>query len=118
MKLTREEKATLVILCTCALAVAALFIFSGDARDSLPPYTQDSDPGDNVRVDGILLHKEKTGTGNHFILLVKTGADMAKVFVPASSDSYAMIEKAADGDSIRLSGVVKLYNGETEVVVN
>lgn len=118
MKLTREEKATLIILATCALAVAALFIFSGNAQDSLPRYTQDSKPGDNVRVDGVILHKEKTGTGGHLILQVKAGTDSVKVFVPASSGSYQAVEKAMDGDSISLSGVVKLYKGEIEVVVN
>ena len=72
MHLQKEELAVVVLLLFAAVAACVLVVVTGE-----PPgaqYSSASKPGDTVVLEGLLVHKEKTGSGGHMLLTVKSGS--------------------------------------------
>lgn len=112
MRLKKEELATLVILACALVAIGALYLASLPSGQ----YSWSSADGDHVTVTGALLSKEKTQSGGHIILSVKTDSGPLSVFVPASSDGFDEAQKTEPGKEITVTGKVQTYKGEKELV--
>ncbi|WP_230742964.1 DNA-binding protein [Methanooceanicella nereidis] len=114
MRLQKGEIATIAILSCALFAIVSMFFLMG--HETYQTYGPDSDVGDNVVVEGILLSKERTYTGGHLLLAVKSGSIIANVFVYSSCEDHYLFNGMSAGDHIKLKGTVKLYKGEKEVV--
>lgn len=116
MHLQKEELAVVVLLLFAAVAACVLVVVTGE-----PPgaqYSSGSKPGDTVVLEGLLVHKEKTGSGGHMLLTVKSGSELVKVFVDARGSSLDVAASASPGNMVSVHGKVQEYKGGREVVAN
>jgi DNA/RNA endonuclease YhcR with UshA esterase domain len=113
MYLQKEEVAAAVLLLCAAVATSAFAFLAANAS---APYSEDSGKGDLVRIEGTVLHKEKTYRGGHVLLTVRTGTGPVTVFVPSSCDAYDAADRASPGRLVAVQGTVQEYRGEREIV--
>lgn len=114
MRLHREELATIVILLFAAVSLFILYVCM--TQSSYGQYSDFAKEGDKVIVEGLALSKEMTYSGGHYIIIVKSGDNIVKAFIPSSCDNFESIKKLSAGDRIRIEGTIKIYKSEKEVV--
>lgn len=114
MRLQKEELATVAILLCALAAIGILYVFlSGSAHGQ---YSADSKEGDIVSARGTLLSKERTHTGGHLVMSIKTDAGPLKIFVSSSSDCYDAAEGLQPGREVKVTGKVEIYQNEKEII--
>ena len=113
MHLQKVEVAVVVLLLFAAVAISAVAFVSTGAPGQ--PYTGTSKAGDTVHLEGLLLHKEKTNSGGHLLLKVKSGTDLVTVFVSAASNAHDTADVASEGKMIAVVGKVQDYKGNREI---
>jgi hypothetical protein len=113
MHLQKEELAVVVLLLFAAVAACGLLLVSAGAPGLA--YSNNSKAGDTVHLEGLLLHKEKTVSGGHQMLTVKSGTDLVTVFVSATSGAIDEADAARAGQSIYVQGKVQDYKGQREI---
>jgi DNA/RNA endonuclease YhcR with UshA esterase domain len=116
MHLQKEELAVVVLLLFAAIAASALMLVSAGAPGA--SYTKDSRAGDIVHLEGQLLHKEKTGSGGHQLLTVKSGTELVTIFVSATCGDREAADAAKPGNIIYVQGKVQDYKGQREIAAN
>jgi DNA/RNA endonuclease YhcR with UshA esterase domain len=116
MHMQKEELAVVVLLLSAAVATCVLVLITGEAPGA--QYSASSKPGDAVVMDGLLVHKENTGSGGHMLLTVKTEPGLVKVFVNSRSSALEIATSARAGDTLSVRGEVQDYKGEREVVAS
>jgi len=110
--LVRQEKIALILLFLVSLVLIASFIVLDNLGRATfaTDYCPDSPEGTLVVHRGIVDHMDTTRTGGHLILDVSGVA----VFIPERAAREVVI---GPGDSITLYGIVQMYRGEKEIVV-
>jgi hypothetical protein len=116
MHLQKEELAVVVLLLFAAVAACTLLLVSAGTPGAA--YTSDSKAGDVVHLEGTLLHKEKTVSGGHQLLTVKSGTDLVAVFVSAASGAVEGADAAQPGNNIYVQGKVQDYKGQREIAAS
>jgi DNA/RNA endonuclease YhcR with UshA esterase domain len=116
MRLQKEELAVVVLLLFAALAACVLVLVTGESPGS--KYTGSSKTGDTVVLEGLLVHKEKTGSGGHMLLTVKAGTELVTVFVDARGSAIDIATSATSGNMLSVRGKVQDYKGTREVVAS
>ncbi|MGA9141386.1 MAG: OB-fold nucleic acid binding domain-containing protein [Methanocella sp.] len=112
----KEELAVIVLLLFAAVAACVLVLVTGEAPGA--QYSGASKPGDTVVLEGLLVHKEETGSGGHLLLTVKAGPELVKVFVNARSSALDVAAAASPGSMLSVRGEVQEYKGGREVVAS
>jgi hypothetical protein len=116
MHLQKEELAIVVLLLFAAIAASALMLVSAGAPGTA--YSNDSRIGAIVHLEGLLLYKEKTGSGGHQLLTVKSGTELVTVFVSATSGGREAADAAKPGNTIFIQGKLQDYKGQREIVAS
>lgn len=116
MRLQKEELATVAILICAVAAVGILYVFLSGSTHA--QYSASSKDGDSIYAQGTLLSKEKTKTGGHLVMSIKTDSGPLNVFVPASCDTFSAANSAQPGKSIKVTGKLQTYNGAKEIVAD
>ena len=116
MHLQKEELALVVLLLFAAVAACALAIVSAGAPGA--HYTNASKTGDVVHLEGLLLHMEKTSSGGHLLLTVKSGAELVTVFVSGTSGAIEAASSAKPGNILYIQGKVQEYKGQREILAS
>ena len=116
MHMQKEELAVVALLLSAAVAACILVLVTGEAPGA--QYSDESKPGDTVILEGLLVHKEATGSGGHLMLTVKAGPGLVKVFVNARSSALDVAATASPGNMLSIRGEVQEYKGEREVVAS
>ena len=111
--LMRQERVVLLLL----LGVAGIVILAhgsltlmGNAAFARP-FTNESPDGERVVLNGTIEQVSFTQSGGHVILLL----DNRTVFIPAPAARGQAFMK---GQNLTVYGVVEVYRGEKEIVVN
>jgi DNA/RNA endonuclease YhcR with UshA esterase domain len=108
----KEEKVVVVLL---VVAVLSLIIgYFGFATQTLA-YSPDSKPGERVYVEGTILSKQMTKTGENLIL--KLSNLNVNVFVSKDNGATEVYNAVKTGDRVRITGKVSEYNNASEIVV-
>lgn len=108
----KEEKVVVVLLIMAALSlVIAYFGFSSQTE----AYSKDSKLGERVYVEGTVLSKQMTKTGDNLIL--KISNLNINVFVPKNNGAKEVYNSIKKGDSVRITGKVQEYRNAMEIVV-
>ena len=115
MKLQQEELAVLLLLVLATLATGLIY-FAASSAPLLPTASASADG--SITVEGMLLHKETTYTGNHIQMKVKAPDGPITVFVPATSDCYDVAAGAELGYTLIITGKAQEYKGEPEIVAS
>jgi len=108
----KEEKTVVVLL---MMAVLSLIIGYFGFSSQTPAYSSDSKLDERVYVEGTVLKKQMTRTGDNLILTL-SNLDI-KVFVPKSSGAKEVYNSLKTGDSVRITGRVQEYRNEKEIMV-
>lgn len=74
------------------------------------PFSSEAHEGDQVSLQGTVGSAAWTGTGGHLLLTV----DGTTVFVPAETAAGIQVQQ---GEVVRIIGIVQVYQGKREVVV-
>lgn len=114
MRLQREEKIVIVLLCMALgnLAVGNWALSDGDnARDGSDALSQDS----GITVEGIVVDIQPTRTGGHLIINLDTTT--MPVFVNRDSGAELVGRNVQVGDIVRITGKATEYQGQSEIEV-
>jgi hypothetical protein len=116
----KEEKIVVIILCMAlfSLAIAYTFFYSDNSESSTMSYSSSSVPGDEVELEGDILTKGFTYSGDHLLMDVDYGSGVVKVFVPSGSGSKDVDSMVKVNDRVLIFGTVSQYEGELEIVVD
>ncbi|WMW24657.1 OB-fold nucleic acid binding domain-containing protein [Methanolobus sediminis] len=116
----KEEKIVVILLCMAlfSLAIAYTFFYSGNPADDIKSFSSSSLPGDDVRLEGDILTKRFTYSGDHLLMDVDSGSGIVKVFIPSASGSKDVDSMVNVNDRVLIFGTVSEYEGELEVVVD
>lgn len=115
----KEEQIVIVLLVMAilSLAVAYFTYLPGELTGDIQPLTDSSRLGEKVFVEGTVLSKRITYTGDHLILEVDHGTQPITVFIPNNRGAEEINEKVSANDRVRVTGILDEYEGELEVVV-
>jgi hypothetical protein len=116
----KEEKIVVILLCMAlfSLAIAYTFFYSDNSESSTMSYSSSSVPGDEVELEGDILTKSFTYSGDHLLMDVDYGSGVVKVFVPSGSGSKDVDSMVEVNDRVLIFGTVSEYEGELEIVVD
>ncbi|MCL7411017.1 MAG: hypothetical protein P1P69_08330 [Methanosarcinaceae archaeon] len=119
----KEEKivAVLFAMAILSLGVAYVTFFQSDdgsiSNDALQ-LTERSAIGDFVYLEGTILNKKFTFTGDHLLLSVDYDENIVKVFIPNNKGAEYVDSIVNENDIVRIQGIVDEYQDELEVVVH
>ena len=114
----KEEKVVVILLAMVFLSfsIAYVFFFS-DAGSEVSEFSASSQIGERVVLEGSVISKRFTYSGDHLLLSVDSGSQAVKIFIPSDNGAKAVGSRVNEDDTVRVSGIVDEYNGEIEVVV-
>lgn len=118
----KEEKivAVLLAMAILSLAVAYVTFFQSDSdginNDALQ-LTGQSAIGDFVYIEGTILNKKFTFTGDHLLLSVDHNENVVAVFIPNNNGAMDVDNMVNENDYVRIQGIFDEYQDEPEVVV-
>jgi len=110
--LLRQERIAFGLLC----AVTAVIIVSTVALDGIDKtsmareFRDDTPDGVLVRITGEIRDLQKTRTGGHLTARVED----IRIFIPATAADGVVL---TEGDLVSVTGTVRTYQGEKEIVV-
>jgi len=108
----KEEKVVIVLLIMAVLSlIIAFFGFSSQPG----VYSKDSKLDELVYVEGTVLSKQMTRTGDN-LLITLSNLDV-KVFVAKDNGAKEVYESLRNGDKVRITGKVQEYKNVREIVV-
>lgn len=108
----KEEKVVVVLLVMAALSlVIAFFGFSSQPA----VYSKDSKLDERVFVEGTVLSKKMTGTGDNLILKLSNLDIM--VFVPKDNGAKELFDSLKTGEKVRIMGKVQEFRNAREILV-
>ncbi len=108
----KEEKIVVVLL---VMAVLSLIIGYFGFATEIKAYSSDSKIGERVYVEGTILSKQMTKTGENLILELST--PKINVFVPKDNGAKEVYDAVNAGDRVRVTGKVQEYKNAMEIVV-
>lgn len=113
MLFEKEERTAIIILSAVIIILfSAQFIISGtDKAEFAEIYSDESEKGSMVILNGEINSIDRTKSGGHIILDVSG----VKVFIPGGEEYNLSLKK---NDIVEITGNVDLYNGEREIVVD
>ena len=108
----KEEKVVVVLLVMAALSlIIGYWGFSTQTQI----YSSDSKLGERVYVEGVILSKQMTRTGDNLIITISNLN--INVFVPKDDGAKDIFDSLKNGDKVRVSGKVQEYKNVREIVV-
>ena len=108
----KEEKVVVVLLIMAVLSlIIAFFGFSSQPG----MYSKDSKMDELVYVEGTVLSKQMTRTGDN-LLITLSNLDV-KVFVTKDNGAKEVYDSLKNGDKVRITGKVQEYKNLREIVV-
>jgi DNA/RNA endonuclease YhcR with UshA esterase domain len=121
MKLQREEKIVIVLLCMALgnLAVANWALDDGDLKVQGADNARDSSdaplPDSGITVEGYIVDIQPTRTGGHIIIRLDTTT--MPVFVHRDSGAEVVGRNVQLGARVRITGKLTEYQGQSEIDV-
>ncbi|MDA0524157.1 nucleotide-binding protein [Methanococcoides alaskense] len=115
----KEEKiiAILLAMAILSLAVAYFTYIPGELSGNIEPLSDSTTLGEKVFVEGPVLNKRMTYSGDHLILEIEHEGEMITVFVPNNKGAKEIGKELAVNDMAHVAGVLDEYEGELEIIV-
>lgn len=108
----KEEKVVVVLLIMAVLSlIIAFFGFSSQPG----AYSKDSKLDERVYVEGTVLSKQMTRTGDN--LIIKLSNLDVRVFVTKDNGAKEVYDSLNNGDRVRITGKLQEYKNVREIVV-
>ena len=115
----KEEKiiAILLAMAILSLAVAYFTYIPGELSGNIEPLSDSTTLGEKVFVEGPVLNKKMTYSGDHLILKVDHEGEMITVFVPNNKGAKDIGKELDVNDMVHIAGILDEYEGELEIIV-
>lgn len=115
----KEEKIISILLAMAilSLAVAYFTYIPGELSGNIEPLSDSTTLGEKVFVEGPVLNKKMTYSGDHLILKVDHEGEMITVFVPNNKGAKDIDKELAVNDMVHIAGILDEYEGELEIIV-
>lgn len=114
----KEEKVIVILLSMVFLSLSiAYLVFFGSVSSEESMFSSSSLPGEDAFVEGTVVSKRLTYSGNHLILMVDSPYGPAKIFVPSDNGASEIDDLLDGGSVVHISGKVDEYEGELELIV-
>lgn len=115
----KEEKiiAILLAMAILSLAVAYFTYIPGELSGNIEPLSDSTTLGEKVFVEGPVLNKKMTYSGDHLILKVDHEGEMITVFVPNNKGAKDIDKELAVNSMVHIAGILDEYEGELEIIV-
>jgi DNA/RNA endonuclease YhcR with UshA esterase domain len=108
----KEEKIVVVLL---VMAVLSLIIGYFGFVPKAAAYSQDSKVGERIYVEGTILSKQMTATGDNLLLTISNLN--IKVFISKDNGAKEVYDTLKTGDRVRIDGKVAEYKNSREIIV-
>ncbi len=108
----KEEKIVMVLL---VMAVLSLIIGYFGFSTQIKTYSPDSKIGERVHVEGTILSKQMTKTGDNLILVLSN--PKLNIFVAKNSGAKDVYDAVEAGDRVGITGKVSEFNNLREIVI-
>ena len=114
----KEEKVVVILLAMVFLSLSIAYVFFFlDSGLGVAEFSGSSEIGERVTLEGSVVSKRFTYTGDHLLLTIDSGSGPVMVFVPSDNGAKDVGSRVNEDDTVSLLGIVSEYNGEIEVVV-
>ncbi|MCQ6963069.1 OB-fold nucleic acid binding domain-containing protein [Methanolobus chelungpuianus] len=114
----KEEKIVVILLAMVFLSLSIAYVsFFNDGSSDAAEFSAFSETGERVYVQGDIVSKRFTNTGNHLLMTVNSGSGPVKVFVPSANGAKDIGVMVNEDDVVRVTGNLEEYQGEPEIVV-
>jgi DNA/RNA endonuclease YhcR with UshA esterase domain len=115
----KEEKiiAILLAMAILSLAVAYFTYIPGELSGNIEPLSDSTTLGEKVFVEGPVLNKKMTYSGDHLILKVDHEGEMITVFIPNNKGAKDIDKELAVNSMVHIAGILDEYEGELEIIV-
>ncbi len=116
--LQKEEKITIVlmIMALLVLIIAYFGFIAGEAGPS--EYSDNSKIGDKIILQGEVVGKRGTFTGDHLILTVDVDKSLTKVFIHRNNGAGQVNLSVNVADNVEIIGILDEFEGEREIIVD
>jgi DNA/RNA endonuclease YhcR with UshA esterase domain len=108
----KEEKIVAVLL---VMAVLSLIIGYFGFVPQVAAYSDNSKIGERIRVEGTILSKQMTATGDNLVLSISN--HNVKVFISRDNGAKEVYEILNPGDQVHINGKVAQYRNIREIVI-
>lgn len=124
MRLAKEEKivAVLLFMALGSLSVAFWAFSPGEGAatgsglsGSISSFGSESGR-ESISLAGIITELKRTESGGH--LLIRLNSTPLPVFVPAKSGAEELAAVLSEGDTVRVRGILREYQGKEEIEVS
>ncbi|WP_406662442.1 nucleotide-binding protein [Methanolobus sp. ZRKC3] len=114
----KEEKVVVILLSMIFLSLSISYLVFFETADSdISAFSSSSAPGENVFVEGSVISKRLTYSGNHLIMVIESISGPVKIFVPSDNGAGAINSQVEKDSDVHIFGVVEEYEGELEIIV-
>ncbi|MCL2550390.1 MAG: OB-fold nucleic acid binding domain-containing protein [Methanimicrococcus sp.] len=118
-----ENKIVIILFIMAFSTVFLLYSMTGNSDSGFSPAGETpvvptkADIGKTVYVQGTVLNKRMTYTGDNLILNIECGdGEIRMIFVPKSAGAGEVNRRIEPGDYIGVKGTVEEYNETLEVI--
>jgi DNA/RNA endonuclease YhcR with UshA esterase domain len=110
--LLRQEQIAFGLLCavTAVIIVSTIALGGIDKTSMAREFRDDTPDGVLVRITGEIRDLQQTRTGGHLTARVED----VRIFIPATTADGVVL---TEGDLVSVTGTVRTYQGEKEIVV-
>ncbi|MCD4820601.1 MAG: nucleotide-binding protein [Methanococcoides sp.] len=115
----KEEKIISILLAMAILSLALAYFtyIPGELSGNIEPFSDSTTLGEKVFVEGPVLNKKITYSGDHLVLEIEHEGEMITVFVPNNKGAKEIGKELAVNDMAHVAGVLDEYEGELEIIV-
>ena len=115
----KEEKVVVILLVMVflSLSIAYVSFFNNGGSSDVDEFSAMSVTGERVFVQGDIVSKRFTNTGNHLLMTVNSDSGPVKVFIPSANGAKDIGSMVNKDDVVRVTGNLEEYQGEPEIVV-
>jgi hypothetical protein len=114
----KEEKVVVILLSMVLLSLSIAYVtFFADGSPDVAEFSALSGEGERVFLEGRIVSKSFTHTGDHLLMTVDSRSGPVKVFIPSGNGAKDIGTMVSEDDIIRIVGTVEEYRGEVEIVV-
>lgn len=114
----KEEKVVVILLSMVLLSLSIAYVtFFADGSPDVTELSATSDAGERVFLEGRIVSKSFTHTGDHLLMTVESSSGPVKIFIPSGNGAEDIGTMVNEDDTIRIVGTVEEYQGEVEIVV-
>jgi DNA/RNA endonuclease YhcR with UshA esterase domain len=116
MRMQKEEMIVVVLLLMVIGSLAVAFWAFGPEDDAAKSPSKSKSLNAGLSVEGMVTEINPTRTGEN--LLIRLDSTSIPIFIPRTSGAKELSSRLKKGDSLRVKGIQKEFQGQEEIEVS